>query len=30
MAGVVGFFILAAFWAATILTIQTMQTFHHG
>ena len=30
MAGVIGFFILAALWAATILTIQAMQTFNHG
>jgi hypothetical protein len=30
MAGVIGFFILAGLWAATILTIQTLQAFNHG
>lgn len=30
MAGVIGFFILTALWAATILAIQTMQTLNHG
>jgi hypothetical protein len=29
MAGVIVFFILAALWAATILTIHTLQTFHY-
>jgi hypothetical protein len=29
MAGVVAFFILAALWAATILTVQTLQVFHY-
>ena len=29
MAGVILFFILAGMWAATILTVQTMQLFHY-
>lgn len=29
MAGVILFFILAGLWAATILTVQTMQLFHY-
>jgi hypothetical protein len=29
MAGVILFFILTALWAATILTVQTMQLFHY-
>lgn len=29
MAGVVAFFVLAALWAATILTVQAFQTFHY-
>jgi hypothetical protein len=29
MAGVIAFFILAALWAATILTVQAMQAIHY-
>lgn len=29
MAGVIVFFILAGLWAATILTVQTIQLFHY-
>ncbi len=29
MAGVIGFFILAAIWAATILTVQAFQVIHY-
>jgi hypothetical protein len=29
MVGVIAFFILAALWAATILTVQTLQVFHY-
>jgi hypothetical protein len=29
MAGVIGFFILVALWATTILTVQALQTFHY-
>lgn len=29
MAGVIAFFVLAALWAATILTVQTLQVFHY-
>jgi hypothetical protein len=29
MAGVIGFFVLAAMWAATILTVQAFQMFHY-
>jgi hypothetical protein len=29
MAGVIGFFILAALWAATILTVQALQVIHY-
>jgi hypothetical protein len=29
MAGVIAFFILAGLWAATILTVQTMQVLHY-
>jgi len=30
MAGVIAFFIFAGLWAATILTVQTLQVFHYG
>ena len=30
MAGVIAFFILAGLWAATILTVQTLQAFHYS
>jgi hypothetical protein len=29
MAGVIGFFVLAGLWAATILTVQAFQLFHY-
>jgi hypothetical protein len=29
MAGVIGFFILATLWAATILTVQAFQVIHY-
>jgi len=29
MAGVIGFFVLAGLWAATILTIQAFQVIHY-
>lgn len=29
MAAVIGFFILAGVWAATILTVQAFQVFHY-
>jgi len=29
MAGVIGFFVLAGLWAATILTVQAFQVFHY-
>ena len=29
MAGVIGFFILAALWAATILTVQAFQVINY-
>jgi hypothetical protein len=29
MAGVIGFFVLAGLWAATILTIQAFQVVHY-
>jgi hypothetical protein len=29
MAGVIGFFILAGLWAATILTVQAFQVLHY-
>jgi hypothetical protein len=29
MAGVIAFFVFAALWAATILTVQAMQVLHY-
>ena len=29
MAGVIAFFVLAGLWAATILTVQTLQLIHY-